>query len=81
MITRAITYLDRQDSQNEGRQEIRFDFSHRSDAWAFMRACDVAGLFVRFPNAETASYSVKVGIDNDADRQKACKIASRWSGV
>ena len=66
-------------SISAAKQAVRFDFNMRADAWAFMRACDAAGLLAGFPNYESASYSVKVS--TTADNQTVRDLAVKFNGV
>lgn len=43
-------------------------------AWAFMRACDAAGLMAGFPSLD-GRYTVKVSIRSWMDREAADKLA------
>lgn len=57
--------------------EIRADFNVRSDAWAFMRACDAAGLRAGFPSETPAAYAVRVLTPTEVDADKAKALADR----
>jgi hypothetical protein len=46
----------------------------RSAAWAFMHACDAAGLSAGFPSL-SAPYTVQVGIVTCGDRETADALA------
>ena len=47
----------------------------RSAAWAFMRACDAAGISAGFPSL-SAPYTVQVGIRTNADRDTADTLSN-----
>jgi hypothetical protein len=44
---------------------VMFDFRHRPDAWAFMRACEPIGVKAGYPNLEAGSYRVTVLVPSD----------------
>lgn len=53
---------------------MTYSFTSRSDAWAFMRACDEAGVSAGFPNySSDTCYHVQVSV-------RVPEIASRFCG-
>lgn len=67
--------LRRRYGRTRGERDVAtYRLGSRDAAWAFMRACDDAGLQAGFPSLK-APYTVKVAIPTWMAREKADKLA------